>query len=229
MTVNYNPKIVTDSLVLCLDAANTKSYPGSGTTWTDITGKGHNGTIDGATFSSDNNGIFDFDGSNDDITFSNSSSLQPSNVDWTFEGWVNIDSSASNYNFLYANDASCQDSWFSTTNEIQCWFNDVNSTSSHNVTLYSGSDTAPKGQWHHVIVSRISNVWKLYLNGTEKASVTDTFTVATPSLVPTVGAYSSGIYRLDGKMSQVRIYKAKGLTAAEVRQNFNATRTRFGI
>ena len=45
MATNYNPKIVTDGLVLCLDAANTKSYSGSGTTWTDISGKSNNGTL----------------------------------------------------------------------------------------------------------------------------------------------------------------------------------------
>jgi hypothetical protein len=44
MAVGYNPRIVTDSLVLCLDAANTKSYPGSGTTWTDLSGNGRNFT-----------------------------------------------------------------------------------------------------------------------------------------------------------------------------------------
>ena len=45
MGLAHSPSIVTDGLVLCVDAANTKSYPGSGTTWTDISGKGHNGTL----------------------------------------------------------------------------------------------------------------------------------------------------------------------------------------
>ena len=71
MATDYNHSIVTDGLVLCVDAANTKSYPGSGTTWTDISGKNHNGTlINGPTFSSDNMGGIVFDGSNDAVTLS---------------------------------------------------------------------------------------------------------------------------------------------------------------
>ena len=71
MGLAHSPRIVTDGLVLCVDAANTKSYPGSGTTWTDISGKGHNGTLtNGPTFSSDNMGGIVFDGSNDAVTLS---------------------------------------------------------------------------------------------------------------------------------------------------------------
>ena len=65
MGLAHSPRIVTDGLVLALDAANTKSYGGSGTTWTDLSGKGNNGDIDGATHNSD--GYFSFDGSNDKV------------------------------------------------------------------------------------------------------------------------------------------------------------------
>ena len=70
MATDYNPSIVTDGLVLCVDAANTKSYPGSGTTWTDISSKGNNGTLtNGPTFSSGNGGAIVFDGTNDYVDF----------------------------------------------------------------------------------------------------------------------------------------------------------------
>ena len=70
MSTRYNPSIVRDNLVLYLDAANTKSYTGSGTTWTDISGKGHHGTLDnGPTFSSGNMGYISLDGTNDHINF----------------------------------------------------------------------------------------------------------------------------------------------------------------
>jgi hypothetical protein len=53
MGIQYNPKIITDSLVLCLDAGNPKSYPGSGTTWTDLSGNGRNFTwVSTPTFTS---------------------------------------------------------------------------------------------------------------------------------------------------------------------------------
>ena len=63
MALNHSPSIVTNGLVLCLDAANTKSYPGSGTTWTDISGNGTSGTLtNGPVFNSANLGYFVFDG-----------------------------------------------------------------------------------------------------------------------------------------------------------------------
>ena len=71
MSTRYNPSIVRDNLVLYLDAANTKSYPGSGTTWKDISGKGNNGTLtNGPTFDSNNLGSIDFDGVNDHVVLS---------------------------------------------------------------------------------------------------------------------------------------------------------------
>jgi hypothetical protein len=66
MGIAYNPAIIRSNLVLCLDAANPKSYPGSGTTWTDLSGFGNNGTlINGVGYSSDNLGSLSFDGVND--------------------------------------------------------------------------------------------------------------------------------------------------------------------
>jgi len=69
MATNYNPKITTDGLVLCLDAANPKSYPGSGTAWFDISGNSRNGTLTNSpTFSSSNQGYFSFDGTDDFVS-----------------------------------------------------------------------------------------------------------------------------------------------------------------
>ena len=57
MGISYNPRIVTDGLVLCLDAANKRSYPGAGTTWSDLTKNNHNGTlVNNASFNSGNGG-----------------------------------------------------------------------------------------------------------------------------------------------------------------------------
>jgi hypothetical protein len=63
------PHIVTDGLILSLDAANNKSYPRSGTTWNDLSGNGNNGTlVNGPTFSSANGGSIVFDGTNDVVS-----------------------------------------------------------------------------------------------------------------------------------------------------------------
>ena len=65
MPNNYGPRIVTDGLVLCLDAGNSKSYPGSGTAWNDLSRNGNNGTLNGPTFNSADRGSIVFDGTND--------------------------------------------------------------------------------------------------------------------------------------------------------------------
>ena len=66
MALSHSPSIVTNGLVLCLDAANSKSYPGSGTTWTDLSGRGNNGTlVNGVGYNSGNLGSLVFDGVDD--------------------------------------------------------------------------------------------------------------------------------------------------------------------
>ena len=73
MALSHSPKIVTDGLVLCLDAGDRKSYSGSGTTWTDRSGEGNNGTlVNGPTFDSGNGGSIYFDGGNDDCDIESS-------------------------------------------------------------------------------------------------------------------------------------------------------------
>ena len=66
MSLNHSPKIVTNGLVLCLDAADKKSYPGTGTTWFDRSGNGNNGIlVNSPTFNSGNGGSIVFVGHND--------------------------------------------------------------------------------------------------------------------------------------------------------------------
>jgi len=78
MAFNYSPKIVTEDLVSFLDAANSKSYSGSGTSWNDLTKNKNNGTlINGPTFSSTNLGSIVFDGTNDYVSINDASSLKP--------------------------------------------------------------------------------------------------------------------------------------------------------
>ena len=80
-------QVVTDGLVLYVDARNTSSYSGSGNTWNDLSGQGNNGTITGATYN--NSGWFNFDGSNDRINFS--ALLAAGDATYTLEAYFNAD------------------------------------------------------------------------------------------------------------------------------------------
>ena len=88
MGIGYNPSVVSDGLVLCLDAGNIKSYPGSGTTWTDIGGNQNNGTfVNGPSYNSSAGGSIVFDGIDDRINLPFSSVLDISGS-ITMEGFI---------------------------------------------------------------------------------------------------------------------------------------------
>jgi len=98
MAVGYNPRIVTDGLVLCLDAGNTKSYPGSGTTWNDLSGQGNNGTLTNMDGSNYSDGALSFDGSNEYVNLTESligsNQIQTVTSSYTLEAWINVRSSS---------------------------------------------------------------------------------------------------------------------------------------
>ena len=95
MALVHSPKIVTDDLVLYYDAANTKSYPGTGTTWTDLSGNGVTGTlVNGATFNSGNGGYIVFDGANDYVSTINDIVLEEE--DFTMGFWAFADDVSTN-------------------------------------------------------------------------------------------------------------------------------------
>jgi hypothetical protein len=84
VALSHSPSIVTNGLVLCLDAANTKSYPGSGTTWTDLSGRGNNGTlVNGVGYNSGNLGSLVFDGVDDYVITSTITSYKSLNM-WVY-------------------------------------------------------------------------------------------------------------------------------------------------
>jgi len=195
------------------------------TIWTDTTRRGNTATLNRATYKSDRGGCFIFDGTNDEITLGATTDIQSQNGDWTWESWFRVDSAASSYNYLFAYGPPHQIAWYD--NQLNAWFNDTDSTSSYDVSMASGSNTVPTGQWTHGAVSRIGSSWKLYINGEEKASATANFTVANSSTGPRIGSYDGSQYFFDGKIANMRIYKGKGLTAREVNRNFNAHKRKF--
>ena len=88
MGLSHSPRIVTDGLVFCVDAGDKMSYPGAGTTWTDLSKNRNNGTLtNGPTFNSANGGSISLDGSNDYISvgsFNEDSSQDLSVMVWVY-------------------------------------------------------------------------------------------------------------------------------------------------
>ena len=224
----YQPKIVTDGLVLCLDAADRKSYSGSGTTWTDRSGNINNGTLtNGPTFESENGGIFNFDSLDDRVIISNSTSLNPT-AGLTIEAWVNFDADSPDFIFEKG-DVNTQFSLFSHGTDIVFrTFHDADSTFTTTSTSKSNAGIV-NGQWHHIVGSWDGYTKKIYVNSMEKLSANKTGALKTRTTAAAIGTFgNSASYPFGGKLAKVSIYSS-GLTAAEVLQNFNASRDRFKI
>ena len=100
MASHAGPNAVEDGLILALDAGNTKSYPGSGTTWTDLSGNGNNGTlVNGVGYNSDYGGSLSFDGTNDYIDITSLAPLADTSA-VTMEAWVNVDTLTNSYQVI---------------------------------------------------------------------------------------------------------------------------------
>jgi hypothetical protein len=224
MALAHSPSIVTNGLVLCLDAANPKSYPGTGTTWTDISGSGNNGTlVNGVGYSSDNSGTLVFDGSNDYVSFNDTNLIPTAGL--TVSAWAKT-SVADRWLLDKANGSGT----FSTGWAL------VGNEASKIVFGISGKTVSSIENITTNLYLNIVGVWIpstsliLYLNGVQ-ANINNT---SIPSSISTtaanlrVGGRANNTDYWNGNISQVSVYN-RALTTTEVTQNFNAFRGRFNI
>lgn len=228
----HSPRIVTDGLVLALDAGNTKSYPGSGTTWSDLSGNGNSGTLtNGPTFNSDNGGSIVFDGSNDYVNCG--------------QGLVQAGS--------WTISAVCR---FTVSNRLQAIFcrtgaapsypqNYVLAVLSNNKFVVGSSADSYAGvqsttsislnTWYYATGTYNSNTKKysMYVNDNLEG-VSPTALVGSPSTAGTqyvtIGAGDglSAANPMGGRVAIVQLYNRE-LSTQEIQQNFIANRKRFGL
>ncbi len=230
--------VVTDGLVLALDAGISRSYPGSGTTWFDVSGRGNNGTLNGPTFSSANGGSIVFDGTDDYVTIPSSTDYEFGTGDFTIEWWQYIESFVSQYfAIIHANangangsqNASIGIRYESSGSFLRVGGNGVS-------TVDFTSLTTSTGVWTHCTLVRTGSTLKFFVNTTQVGGdKTFTSNVSTASPSNSTGYIGGAVfgagtfYSNNGKISNLRVYRGKGLTVAEIQQNFNALRVRFGI
>lgn len=219
-TISNLSGIVTSGLVLHLDAGNAASYPGSGTTWTDLSGSGNNGTlVNGPTYSSANGGSIVFDGTNDTVNCGNAASLQI--TVGTISAWINATSDNSGFNGIITK----QNAWglFVFDNILVAYSWGGGGTRSTGVNV--GNST-----WTHVAMSFTettgspSNNAIIYVNG----SPVLTTTVIHSNQSQQVTTDGSSSQCLSGNTSQIAIYN-RVLSSTEITQNYNALRGRYGL
>ena len=225
------PDIVEDGLVLCLDAGNAKSYLGSGTTWTDLSGNGNTGTLtNGPTYSSADGGSIVFDGTNDYCRITPASLLNSiGSSDFTVSMWIYraTNPPSGNGEMLYQS---------SNTNDgiVICISNtnlrvETKDRQSTNNSEYTIGDIFTAGVWNNVVLTKSGTTYKGYSQGIYKNQFTSYQDVSTTTGFVDIGRVSwwSPSY-WEGNIAGVNVYN-KALTASEVQQNYNATRSRYGL
>ena len=231
MATEYNPRIVTDNLVLCLDAANTKSYSGSGTTWYDLSGNGNNATIEGSSvWTSDDGGKFDFgdEAQTTKYIILPHAAAQSTGTDYTFEFWMQP---LAQSHSKYWNSMAIQ------SNDNYTLYQQHNSERLYrfqNGGTYVSYSNNEKLQF--CVVRNGSDTGKFYKNG---VYVTDSTNITVINGVDnggwilnqeqdSVGGGFSNAQNYRGAFMIVRLYN-KALSAAEVKQNFDAIKGRYGL
>jgi len=216
------PNIVTDGLILKLDAGSKKSYPGSGTTWSDLSGNGNDGTLtNGPSFGTDNGGVISFDGSNDRVECPN---VNPTflTLEFWFK-WTNLNDAwlisnqtgygNNNNGYLFRIDFPSYSCYFRAGYDIGY----VQCTSS--ITL---------NEWYHFTSTVNTTATKMYRNGILVSTTSGATIDYTGVTGLTIGSDRAGVVRTAGDMSNIRVYN-RALSAEEVLQNYNATKSRFGV
>jgi hypothetical protein len=225
LAIFYNPRIVTNGLVLALDAGNAKSYPGSGTTWNDLSGNGNNGTlVNGVGYLGDNLGSLVFDGVNDFVDGVHNTQINITG-DITIECWFRVSNTRSDWVRIFGKGDS-------TNRTVGLWYNQQNSVflyqryGSTNMSAQYNS-TVSLNTWYHMVGTSSGSSHILYLNTIQRATSSSGTTFASSTDPYKVGYGNIHAYHI-GNVSNCKTYN-RALTAQEIQQNFNATRSRFSI
>lgn len=245
MSFNNGPTIVTNGLVLALDAGDRNSYPGTGTTWRDLSGNNNNGTLtNGPTFSSANLGSIVFDGVDDYASFAGGSLGYSPGItgELSLEVWCNLTGPFSSYPpTLTALGGIFGQGYFNGTIGWGLGMSRgatgpyVVSFQVRNVgTIVEPTGSFITGSWNHFVGSFTRNNFsRIYVNGTLASSVSSTSLnglTLTPNFNDAAIGYanSNNPFRIGGRVATARLYN-KPLSSSEVLQNYNATKTRFGL
>lgn len=219
MALSHNPKIVTNGLILCLDAINPKCYPGSGTVVSDLSRRKVSCSLqNGVSFHSDH---FSLDGTDDWIDCGNSSFFSPTNITASMMVFMNSFSTRPHL-FGRGNGTSGNFYIVIETNGTLNLYNDIGS----NWYVAVSHNSFPLNKWVHLTCTYNGSFAKIYYDGIEVASQARSGNLRNwQSNVLQIGTILNSQY-MNGRIGSVYLYD-RGLTASEILQNFNAINARY--
>jgi len=226
------PPIVTNGLVLSLDAANSRSYVSGSTVWRDMSGNNRSGSLlSGTSYSSTNGGSINFTGG-----YVSGSSQINTRQNFTVSVWMYPTALGTTRRALVGNSYSGNSNgWYLSTagsNTNNTFFFSVGTDQAYRV---AAADTLALNQWYY-LTAVCQNGWgsiDLYRNGNVITSyavslqTTNTLTYTFAEL-NIGGRISTSIDPYSGNISQVQVYN-RALSAQEVKQNYDALKTRFNL
>lgn len=208
-------------LVLNLDAGTPASYPGSGTTWTDLSGANNNGSlVNGVAYTASNGGALSFNGSSNYVNVPGNITLEPKSI--TVSAWIKMNTSA----------PTARNIFLTKWNGYSCEIEDTTRRPYFRLAgagdVYS-TDNLVLGNWYHFVGTFDKGIGsKIYLNGVLKGTLISSSDISySANSVLNIGRYAGGVY-FDGLISDVRIY-SRSLDITEIQQNYNALRGRYGL
>lgn len=216
--------IATDGLLIHLDAANSTSYPGTGTTWYDLSGNGNNATLVGSPVYTQTPGYFDITSDSTYARITNTN-LIPRTNDFTYSLWIKFDSLRS----------------IGTIFENGSWTDSLlfRYQSSYNFNIYAENTTIITdineifnnlNMWYNIVFRRKAGIGKIFINrmgNSRECIMTTDINLTNTNLFLMRAQYATGQW-VDGKISTFSIYN-RALSEAEIEQNFNALRGRYGV
>ena len=226
MAVYGGPDMTTDGLVLHLDAANEKSYSGSGTTWYDLSNNSNNGTlINGTNYSSNNNGYFIFDGVDDWISINEPLITLSPNI-WTVCFWINPNNQYSR--FLTPN-----------SNGIDQFLEYDNSNQRINVTItqsadvngrvrYGTANTVPINLWSYFCLSINNLNIKIFANSILTNEYDESISIGNWSGIWRLGQRGNNTGWYSGNFANIMVFNRE-LSLQEIKKNYNALKGRYNL
>ena len=225
MSFDNGPRIVTNGLVLALDAADRNSYVSGSTTRFDLSGNSNNGTLtNGPTFNSANGGSIVFDGVNHYVNISTTPNLTNP---LTICAFVNTSFITGSNQIIYGPSANGSDNWLSVNNNrVQ-----LNATQTGDVNNFSitGTTTIEANKWYYITGIVNNNITSVYINGVfEVSSSIQAFTAGGWNSTARIGQRATGQFPFNGSIAYVHGY-SRALSATEIAQNYNAIKSRFNL
>jgi hypothetical protein len=228
MAFGNGPRIVTDGLVLALDAADKNSYPGSGTTWTDLSGNNYSGSLNnGPTFNSANEGSIVFDGADDGVVTNLTGTINNLTVECWYRGTKVTRNHLWEFGLAVNN-----------TN-LSCDFNDAGydlwmywEGGGTNRVRYNINGSFTDSTIKCLVFTHTGSTNKVFLDGAE-LTITESGGVQTFTNVNGTGTFNLAEVanlpvRFSGNIYNTKVYN-RALSASEILQNYNAQKSRFGL